>query len=597
VLLALPGTDAAPPAGAGVLLAMASRSVLAALALVLVVAGTVLLWPSGTAAPVPPPGALPPGPVAADAPQAAQPEERRAAVAPAPVEHVLAGRVTQPDGSAIQGVALLCVNPDGPAPAGVRPMSMAAASALKRADGASAVQFTQQGGQFRVDLGTHTRAWLEVLWAGAAIPPAGAWHDAPRQDLELRLLPAPTATVQVRVVQGGQPVVGFTVEAVRADGLVWPGAPGAQSPGEVLETQLPLTTDRDGDEYEVRASKQPAGRAATRVRLQAGQVQQVVLELPGAAVVQGAVVDGNGAPIADALVCFGTFERLRGDEPFKPFKPARVRDGVRTDAAGGFSLSGPGERLVLFHPDWTPVVVARADAARVALPARGTIVGRLVDPAGQPRAGVSIALDRERPVVTDAHGAFLFDGVFAGVRGLCLPDKQYVGVTVRPGATAEVEIGRDLAGVTVRLRGLERAVLHQEGLLLVGIGDVCAAYAGKVESDVLALPSARPGRYWLLSRGAPIALLDLQVPAAEVQVGSATLTVRGAAGRRVVVVPAGASELVRCLAARPSPVTLGAEGTARFQALPAGDYEVVDADSGRVWPVPVAAPVAELQLR
>lgn len=593
-LLALAAPAGLSPATATALFAVIGmRGVALAFAAAMLIVGA-LVWQRGSSAPSPQQGG--PGPAIADAAREPTPIERQQVGATTSPARVLAGRVERPDGRPLLGPALLYVSPDGPAPGGVRPMNLAAATALRRADGASAVRFSEPGGAFRIDLGHRERAWVEVLAAGTDLPPAGAWFDAPDEGIVLRLLRAPTAAVRIRAEAFGSAVRGFAVGVHRADGHV---VHGGETTDELLELQLPLTTAADGDEFELRGEAPGLGSTTTRVRLITGETQAVVLRFAAPHEVQGIVVDEHGLPVADALVYFGTFERLRGDEPFKPFRPARVLDGVRTDAAGHYALSGAGTRISVFHSGWTPTTVARTDAARVVLRPLGAIVGRLVDPAGRPRAGVSIALDREHPVVTDADGGFRFDGVFAGVRGLCLPERRYVGVAVRSGETAEVEIGRDLVGVRIRLLGVERAASITRGVALVGVGPITAVAIAEIDAGVIALPEVRPGRYWLIANGTPLATVELAVPDVEVlvEVGTATLTVRGEPGARVVVVPAGADELLRTIAARPSPTGLGADGTARFAALPPGDYEVVDAASGRVRPVQVTAPATALLLQ
>jgi hypothetical protein len=245
------------------------------------------------------------------------------------------------------------------------------------------------------------------------------------------MLPAPTATLQIRVEADGLPVSGFEFRCTRADGL---HLQSSVAEGDRLQVQLPLTVCSDGDAFELAAGRPPLGDARAHVRLQAGQLREVVLELGSAIVVAGTVVDASGFPVVDALVTFGTLERLRGDEPFKPFRPARIREGVRTDAAGCFALSGTGDGAV-----------------------------------------------------------------------------------------------------------------H--------------------------LPQARPGKYWLLTNAGPIAALHLRTRTAEVEAGFGVLTVRGVPGRRGSVIPAGAGELMRVMAARPNAIAIGEDGTARFRTLPAGVYD------------------------
>jgi RNA polymerase sigma-70 factor (ECF subfamily) len=363
--------------------------------------------------------------------------------------------------------------------------------------------------------------------------------------------------------------------------------------GSVIQ-QIPLVGEEQS--LSVTIAKPPFGSVTERVLAHAGEALELHVHLAPAEHVDGVVVGSDGAPLAGALVWFGTMDRLRGDEPFKPFQVRRAGDAARTDESGRFHLRGMGTVVSVFHAEASPRTVAVLDAARIELGALGRIEGRLVDREGNPRVCVEVRLDRERPVQTDAEGRFRFANVFAGVRGICLPDKQYLGLRVAPGAESRVEIGRDLQNVQIHVPGLGALPGTPRGVVLVGSSDVAAVYACQAEGDRLTLPAARPGNYLVWNGDGPVATCQIDGNVCQATLGTCALELAGPPGMRVFLVPAGENELLDVLAPRAAPRTIDNDGIARFPALPAGDYHVVEVKTRRRHEIVVRESVTSVRL-
>ncbi|MCI0339867.1 MAG: sigma-70 family RNA polymerase sigma factor [Planctomycetales bacterium] len=404
-----------------------------------------------------------------------------------------------------------------------------------------------------------------------------------------------TGTIVARATDltEGRPLERFTVSFQVEGGGYVQGI--AESGALEVEIEIPpdassalvtaWTTDiRQGVRTSRVVSLEPGGRV--EVDLAAASGPQVVGYVDGA----------DGKAIEGALVYFGDQVRARGDEPFKPFEEKRIKDGARTDASGRFAVRGEGRRLTFWHPDWSPVTVPIEDAARVRLPPRGNLRGRIVDAAGVPVAGVALALDRTRKTTTDDQGRFSFDRVEAGVRGLVFPERRYVGVRVAPGEAGEVEIGPGLPEVRLRLESGGHPYTQPVGGVLVGLDRLFSVHDLKGAGPLVAR-GVIPGRYLLLTLDGPVATVEIRGPDAVADLGSADLTVRATTSRGIYAVPEGSDELVRLLAGRLAEARRSPEpGLFRFAPLPPGRYAVGTARDGIRTVVDVAGPGAEVKI-
>jgi uncharacterized GH25 family protein len=169
--------------------------------------------------------------------------------------------------------------------------------------------------------------------------------------------------------------------------------------------------------------------------------------------VEGAVIDAEGAPIANAEVSL---------------QSAKETENVSTDAAGRFTLHQPAGsyRLKVTHERYRPAerpLTAPAKDVTVVLDAGGSIAGRVVDGSGKPVVGAEVMavpglledLLKEfeagsSKATTDGQGQFLLPGLLAGrwvaaVTGTSLPTTASDVVVLQP--------GQHLTGVVVTIEG------------------------------------------------------------------------------------------------------------------------------------------------
>jgi hypothetical protein len=283
----------------------------------------------------------------------------------------------------------------------------------------------------------------------------------------------------------------------------------------------------------------------------------------------------DGTPLADALVFLGPASRMRGDEPFKPFVEARIKDGARTGADGTFSLKGPGREVTVWHPERSPRTVRRAEASEIRLPPRAVLRGRLVDAAGKPVADAEVALDRARKVRTGAAGEFAFVAVEAGVRGLLLPGRRMAAVRLAPGEDAEAEIGPGLPEVRLEVRAGGKPFADPLFGVLVGLDRVASVHEVKGKGGAANLAGVLPGRFVLLGAGGLVARLDVKDAAAAVDLGPATLVVRAPAGTSLALAPGEADELVDLFAMRVGHRPVPPAGSLAFPGLADGAYRLL----------------------
>jgi hypothetical protein len=515
-------------------------------------------------------------------------------------EHELAGRVSDPRDEPLAG-AILYVSPDGPPPERFRYHPEWIANLRQRGLRFEFAE-AEASGRFRAEFPDFQRVYVAVvdpkdpfLWAD---PLRGRWLDLPARGVALQVADAPTAevTVTARVQESREPVLAFACGSRRtSDGLVLASV-GAKAGRATCK--LPFHPTWTPDEFDLSVEDPRLGRASTRVALAPGERREVELLFRSAVALTGQVVDPSGAPVEGALVCSGTDIRLRGDEPFKPFDPARVKDGARTDAGGWFALEANERHVTVWHAGWSPKTVKREEAARVRLEPRATLRGRLLAPDGAPMSGATLTLDREREGVTDELGRFVFEGVEAGVRGLWLPTRRLVSVVVPSGETVEVELGaEEPLDVTLEVRrGGEPCLDGFEGVG-VGLDRTSEVFEFASEGGLLRVTTRLPGRYVLLSRSGALAVVDLAQTNASIELGTTPLSIHAPPGKRVYLVPAGASELVEVMAGRAASRTVAADGLLLYSGLPRGRYGVGIDRQGVQVEVEIADRPVEIRLR
>jgi protocatechuate 3,4-dioxygenase beta subunit len=210
----------------------------------------------------------------------------------------------------------------------------------------------------------------------------------------------------------GKPVAGARIQITQVgESRSWPG------PDRVTDVEGQFTLSGiNPDEEVVVVLRHPGRRLATQVRFSGGQhekqpaVRDIVLRPLGT--VAGQVLKEDQKPLAEAVVQLW-MERSRSGF-------TEVEEPVATDAEGRFSFATlvPGARYLIgvradgFTRASSQAVLVLAEAGKThRLPALTllrtdqSITGRVVDPAGQPMAGVRVRAG-DRTGVTDAQGRF-----------------------------------------------------------------------------------------------------------------------------------------------------------------------------------------------
>lgn len=526
-------------------------------------------------------------------------EDTRSAVADAdlaPAEVVVSGHALAPDGAPL-AEASVYLSSEGPL-AGSGP-ARAKIAYVEAERGSLRLTDTDEGGAFRFVLAEPGPVHVGfVRLADPALYPGDALGvDAPLQDLELRAVPAQVATLAVRatLLESGADVTGYSAS-------LWSTVTSRYSHGSTdgtqLELEVPLAEGHTEEAFDLTIEHASLGKAQQRVILRPAARTEVQLLFDGNLVVRGVVVDEQDRPVEGALVYFGIQELLRGDEPFKPYDPARVKNGVRSDGDGAFELTGKGTRITAWHDALSPRTVTLEEAERIVLAPRSAVAGVLLDDSGAPVVGAELVMDRVRKALTDGDGRFRFDGLEAGIRGIKLASGRMFALDVPPAATLEVELSAGLPQVTIELQqnDLPYGLNPKDYALLVGEGRVFSVQDRPVIQGLIELEQVLPGDYWLLTASGLIARARVDAARVPADVGSSSLTIRAAAGRQLFVAPAAANELVWLMANRVAQQRVPASGELEVGPLPPGTYIVGAEDEGELGRVDVTGPGTILEL-
>ncbi len=435
------------------------------------------------------------------------------------------------------------------------------------------------------------------------------WVQAPASGVDLVVRRIPTGVIEVRAVEGAsrRPLEDFRI-AVHGGAEVLPdgayhytrGFGSARAQAGLVRYEVRVEEPEGRRLFVVLSSPEVGGlwsrlfgadepQPAQEVLLHAGETREVLLVLPERGVVQGFVVDEQGAPIPGALVFFGDRTVGRGDEPFRSFRAEKLEHPARSAADGWFELRGDGPQVSAWHHSFSEATVAASAAGRIVLGKRGAIRGRLLGAGGQPLEGVTLTLDRGRrePTSTsDASGRFAFEVVEAGAHALLEDGRILAAVRLEPGEELELELERADGALVLEFAqdGRPFEVLELEGAL-VGLERVFGMHeierqrpasadarepeTGSRSSDELLTIRERvlPGRYLLLTRQGWVSPVTVAGNRAEVELGPAELIVRTQPGCRLQAVPADADPFVRLMGGR-VPVMADEEGVARFRLHP-----------------------------
>jgi RNA polymerase sigma factor (sigma-70 family) len=493
----------------------------------------------------------------------------------------LRGRAVDPDGQPLEGATIMAVWAGRPSD-GVKPLSL---SGLEGTFHGRVLTMTDRDGLFETTLSGTSRCFVFlrdtsdpflIPWMHYSFTPElweGRWVDLPEENLLFTASRRPSGLVVVNAVDEstGCHLSGFTCSFWSAQTKNYYQS---STKTELLEKRLPVHV---GNQVDFQASFSHASLTEDirqTFTLHSGELKELTFSVPKThnVEIRGRVVDSSGWPVEGALVYLGTQVRMRGDEPFKPFRVGRIKDGTRTDDRGDFTLPGWARTVTVWHDDYSPVTVPATGAKRIEIPARGAIEGWLVG-----EAGVEVGLDRDRKAIVDEQGRFFFDRVVAGMRGIVLPGKRYVAVAVEPGETARVEMTGLLPEVHLELRAGGEVWREPPGwLALVGLGDLSTTHfiKQKEPGPLPPLKGVLPGKYLSITRTGQMASVDVDGPLAVADFGRAMVTVRTRKGGRVFIRPAGVHELAALLSVRQiGKPALPSTGVS-FGPLPAGRYDV-----------------------
>ena len=342
---------------------------------------------------------------------------------------------------------------------------------------------------------------------------------------------------------------------------------------------------------------------------------------------------------------------MRGNTIFGHHDPRRVFHGVETDASGAFHLPGEADWVTVWHAQHSPATVKPEEARLVRLEARGSITGSIGSTLlaklsnerhaherdafyarqkeaeaaraakikvkkqnelhegrkvyeAHPEAdhALGVVLDRKVKAKLDEKGSFSFPNLEAGVHGVSIGEGWFTGVHVEPGKTTHVTWDGQLTDAAVEVRaggapfdGSERAYFAGLGTLFTH-GDTL--FRRSENGTYFKLGGHRLGSYVLYTHEHRIGFFDLDGSGrAVVDLGDADLTVYGAPGRQLFLVPAHLTEspiVVRVASLFPQKI--GDTGELRLEPLPVGRYAIHDPKEGVVSYVDVGGPGAAIRL-
>lgn len=305
-----------------------------------------------------------------------------------------------------------------------------------------------------------------------------------------------------------------------------------------------------------------------------------VVETPAPAPVQeesDRVVDPVGNPIQGALVFPGRWYRLRGDDAFDLFRPHSIKDGVKTDAEGRFSLETKSPFITAWHDEFSPATVPATDSKVIKMKARGTLKGRLVDAAGMGQEGVEITLDkRGSKATTDKDGRFQFEKVIAGFRGLILPDRRWIAVRVDPGETLNVEIGPGL-DIDLDLGAHPKGPGVDLNGMLLGTGRTWSLTGVRGATPSAQLKGVIPGRYFYGEfRRGPRGWVEISDKGARVEFGASILVIDAEKRLSFYLLPAECNEILEVALMKDGDFKVGPGESVKIEHLTEGEYEIRD---------------------
>jgi len=356
---------------------------------------------------------------------------------------------------------------------------------------------TDDEGRYHIELPEKVRVYLTVLDRPGSHPVShGGWHNAPAE-VDLLGRTVPTAELELWITDL------TTQERLKAfGGTLWRGEQpiarwGADS--EVVQRTIEVPAGA-APTYKVVIHEPIWAKTTHEFHPVVGGRNPVEILVQSGEGFRGQVVDALGQPVEGALVYWGDVLDLRSHSLFRPYDTKRVTGAVRTDFEGRFKLPGLAERVSVWHAQHSPASATIMEAALLSLPARATIRGRMLDETGQPAPDRQIELDRVKKTRTDDTGAFVIEGVEAGVHGLRMGERHFIGLQIAPGETIYVE--------PIELVERARWPVHSGGVpyhaertggVIIGTGRIFSLSEWGLEEGYLGSGRLRPERTLAMS--------------------------------------------------------------------------------------------------
>jgi RNA polymerase sigma-70 factor (ECF subfamily) len=238
-------------------------------------------------------------------------------------------------------------------------------------------------------------------WPAPPAPPMAVGQDPARAGVPSALqaaeLPQPLPTGEETGREPAPPIVDASTTGLEVV-VQWPdGAPAAdiavRCRPRPLEFEAWLRTARTGEDGKAKLVGLPPGPAnvltgrgiAADVDLLAGHQQSLTITLPRGVDVRGRVVDADERPVAGATIWLSVCDNSDDCEPV-----------AVSDAQGSFTIrgAGPGGNLMATSDGLGCAKVTRVkeEVVLTMRPAPGTLLGTVVDAAGQPVADARVLL-------------------------------------------------------------------------------------------------------------------------------------------------------------------------------------------------------------
>jgi hypothetical protein len=433
---------------------------------------------------------------------------------------------------------------------------------------------------------------------------SGGWKKTPDDQIRLQARQLPMARVRISLTDA------TTGESLQSFGAIYREDSNGRVPrvhrwyykdGTAIEQLLELPSN-GLTTFRFKIMEPYYARQEVEARLGPGADQAIQLVAESGQGFEGQVIGPDGAPLANAMVFWGTQRRMRGEWDWSPFRPEQIPDAALSDESGNFKLPGFVDQVTVWHPQTSPITLASSQARKIQLRPRASVKGRLVDATGQPLASKTILLDNLVETETDEGGRFVFASVEAGVHRL-IPKEQSenyqlsTGIQLSPGETLELEIQQEEPERNLELFSGGRRLAKETRGWVVGLDQVYTLQGFRVRDGVVKV-RGNQGRALVYSNQGMSTVFNLADDSSRVELGSLSLEVIAPPDRRVSLLPdfiADANKFARDLI-KSRWQKVPTSGRLTYSNLPPGRYEIHTVEEGRVSSVEVREATQEIEV-